>query len=47
MASDSAFGCMAVINAADNLWMLPDILWYLEEIIPLRRAMSPVWKPLA
>ena len=26
---------MAVINAADNLWMLPDVLWYLEESIPL------------
>ena len=34
-ALSAAFGCMAVINAADNLWMLPDILWYLEEIIPL------------
>ena len=29
------FGCISVINAADNLWMLPDVLWYLEEIIPL------------
>ena len=34
-ALSAAFGCMAVINAADNLWMLPDILWYLEESIPL------------
>ena len=34
-ALSAAFGCMAVINAADNLWMLPDVLWYLEEIIPL------------
>ena len=34
-ALSAAFGCMAVINAADNLWMLPDILWYLEETIPL------------
>ena len=31
----AAFGCMAIINAADSLWMLPDVLWYLEEIIPL------------
>ena len=34
-ALSAAFGCMAVINAADSLWMLPDVLWYLEEIIPL------------
>ena len=34
-ALSAAFGCMAVINAADNLWMLPDVLWYLEEVIPL------------
>ncbi len=30
-----AFGCITIIDAADNLWMLPDVLWYLEEIIPL------------
>ena len=34
-ALSAAFGCMAIINAADNLWMLPDVLWYLEEVIPL------------
>ena len=31
----AVFGCISVIDAADNLWMLPDVLWYLEEIIPL------------
>ena len=31
----AAFGCITIIDAADNLWMLPDVLWYLEEIIPL------------
>ena len=34
-ALSAAFGCMSIINAADNLWMLPDVLWYLEEMIPL------------
>ena len=34
-ALSAAFGCMSIINAADNLWILPDVLWYLEEMIPL------------
>lgn len=29
------FACVTIVNAVDNLWMLPDIAWYLEEIIPL------------
>jgi len=29
------FGMVTVISAAENLWMLPDIAWYLEELIPL------------
>lgn len=29
------FACVTVINAVDSLWMLPDVVWYLQEIIPL------------
>ena len=31
----AAFGCITIISAVDNLWILPDLLWYLQEIIPL------------
>ena len=29
------FGLTSVMTAVDNLWMLPDIAWYLSELIPL------------
>ena len=29
------FGLCTLISAVDNLWILPDIAWYLSEVIPL------------
>ena len=34
------FGGITLIDAVDNLWILPDILWYLEELIPLLCFLS-------
>ena len=34
-ALSAAFGCVTIISAVENLWMLPDLLWYLQEIVPL------------
>ena len=31
----AVFGSVSLLTAADNLWMLPDLAWYLSEIIPL------------
>ena len=35
IAVSAVFGFATINSAVGNLWMLPDIVWYLEELIPI------------